>query len=948
MGKRRQHLVLHILIGCLCILHASSVRAGTPMRDDAVIVVMQSARTIEEANRVLPAGYAAASQFLHPDRSVYFTADATRRAALPAPSRRQRLLLRSEDVLTRTFLVTLPPSVRPTAAVQMLTTKHRHAVAWAEPAMMAEPQGVPNDPRIGQQAYLATVSALAAWDIYAGDTAIVVGISDNGVMQNHEDIGPNIAVNTAEIPGNGIDDDNNGVVDDYRGVNFAHAIDGAGADNTENRSGDGHGTKVAGLASAATNNGVGIAGIGNRSRLFPMKVSVQNSTSIMFGYQSLIYAAQRRFPVVNTSWGTVKPASRVDQAVIDYCVGMNTLVVASAGNHGTGPSGEGWREQNFPSAYDGVLGVGETTVADIVEFSSGLGVNADVMAPGNGAYTTDAAGGYTDFNMNGTSFASPMVAGLAALVRGRYPALDAEQVAAHIRRTADDISGKNPSYGVMLPGRMNMERALRTDPMASPALRIVGVRRTFRDGTPADVFAPGDTIHVSFELINDLGAATDVGARLTVADANGWVVNILEDANDVGAMATGQERRTREFVVEVVSISDLGSMIFGLEVIDATYSETLLWYCAPPTVMGTFENTQVVYSVGADGTLGYSSTLTTRQGAGYGWKPTGYQLMSPGGFLLSESRSRSLTAYKQDVPYISDFTATRYFGSRGESNAVMTDTIRLAQPIGVEVRQRCSFLSPTEPVAVINVNVTNVTDASLSQVSSGYFMDWDIGTRGDENVVRAAPNAIPPGLTGPNVSAFTVTRNAYPVAICCAVLGHHASDSAQIATMLLSSIVDDADGFTEQDRIRLLNSGTTITESRSGDICAVAGMKHTDILPSGTSYGYSVVMGVGADAAEAEAAVRRALGDPTHVHESEQASIFTVHPLPASEKVTMDSELPMLSIEIMDLAGRSMRRWDLDGARRADLSVADLPSGLCVVRCTTATSVIHRIIMIAR
>jgi hypothetical protein len=117
----------------------------------------------------------------------------------------------------------------------------------------------------------------------------------------------------------------------------------------------------------------------------------------------------------------------------------------------------------------------------------------------------------------------------------------------------------------------------------------------------------------------------------------------------------------------------------------------------------------------------------------------------------------------------------------------MTDTIGLASPIGVEVTQRCTFLSATDAAAIINVTVTNVSDANLSDVSSGYFMDWDIGTRGEENVTRPAPGAIPAGMTGPNVAAFTIERAGLPVAVCCAVLGHTATDSVQIATMFLGT-----------------------------------------------------------------------------------------------------------------------------------------------------------------
>lgn len=543
MGKPNTLRIVHLL--CTLVLlaggaHATddvvSVRIGRStfdVRASHIYVRMRSARTRDEAQQLLPARYTVTEPLLDAARSVHFSSSAQRRAPLPTDPTNQ-LLWSSEEQLTRTFAVEIR-GITPLAAVRELGTKLRAHVELAEPWYVMEPHAVkrvqPNDPMQNEQQYLATISALAGWEAYSGDTSVVIGITDNGVSQTHEDLRGNIARNWNEIPGNEIDDDGNGYVDDALGYNFASATDGTLPGETTNNAADGHGTKVSGLAAAAANNGVGITGVGYRSRFFPMKVSASGSSSIIFGYQALIYAAQRKFSVVNTSWGRVKPFSAIDQSVIDYCRANNVLVVASAGNHGSGASGDGWRYINYPSGYNGVLGVGETDKDDYVQSSSGLGGNAQVMAPGSQAFTTEAGGGYTNFNVEGTSFASPIVAGVAALVRGKHPSLTTDQVIGVLRRTADDISSKNSNVASYLPGRVNMQRALTTDPMSLVSCRIASTRIVDPiTSRPTVRYRSGDSVYLVLTIANDLRAISGGTVRLRVSDALGWSVRIAQES----------------------------------------------------------------------------------------------------------------------------------------------------------------------------------------------------------------------------------------------------------------------------------------------------------------------------------------------------------------------------------------------------------------------------------
>ncbi|MBL0321511.1 MAG: S8 family peptidase [Ignavibacteria bacterium] len=958
MGKLMRHLLVHVIIGLAvygvvpALAQFSESQLTIPwngrdlkIRANHIIVRMRQLRSVNEVSAILPQGFKVDGQYLALERTVYFQPLGRDVQQLLKTSPQNAALYNAEEKLTRTFTLVLEGGRHPMAAVSLLLSKYSDVVELAEPWYVADVFAAPNDPETTNQQYLSVIKALEAWAVYEGNANIVIGISDDGVSQIHEDLAPNIAPNTAEIPDNSVDDDQNGYVDDYLGCNLTSALDGTSPGNTFNTSNAGHGTKVAGLASAATNNSIGIIGTGFRTRFFPMKAGMRNSTGIIYGYQSLIYAAQRKFKVVNTSWGVVKPASAVDQSVIDYCTANDVLIVASAGNHGDGFSGAGWRELNYPAAYEGVMGVGETDRFDNVEFSSGLGLNADVMAPGNGAYTTEVGGGYTSNGISGTSFAAPMVTGLAGLVRGKYPQLSAAQTAALIRRTADDISAKNVNYAQVLFGRMNMLKAVQTAPMSIPAVRISRTITKRSNGRSADRFFVGDTLYVAFDLVNDLGPVADLTTKLSIAEENGWTIRFLQDVSTVGSMATGETKRTADFIMIIDVISPDRPLIFTLDITNGDYVDRALWYLNKPAFMAQFENGQLVYSMGDNGTVGYNSILTTRQGSGFGWKQ-GYTFISPSGFILSEGDSRAISGYKDSEPYESDFSTVKPFSAPQQNTNIMTDENAGSRRIGMNVSQKCTFPGFDVAATVFSVRVQNVAGTALTNVSSGYFLDWDIGSGGASNLSRLAPEAIPANLLGQNAAAQMFTRVSYPLAICQAVYSSTSSAIAQSAAMLYSERIDDSDGLSDADITTLLQGGKDIQTTASGDLCSVIGMRFPGSMASQDFHTYIVVIGVGATEADAARVVRETLTSPNSVSESNNQAALLVMPNPATENVTFVNTVPMNSIELTDITGRTVLSVEVGGEMNAVLNVTLIPSGTYSAVIKTDRSMMVRTLLV--
>lgn len=299
----------------------------------------------------------------------------------------------------------------------------------------------PEDPEY--QWALDKMEMFEAWCTTTGDPNVLIAIIDTGMDMDHPDLVDQYYVNPNEIE-NGIDDDQNGLVDDLTGWDL---VDG---DNNPQGTAT-HGTMVGGIASAVTNNSIGIAGIGYSCALLPIRAG--QSTDITFGYQGILYAAVMGADIINCSWGRSGRYSHFENDILQTVTEMGSLVIAAAGNEGTDAL-------HWPAAYENVLSVGNTNENDVLVSNSNYGTWLDVCAPGASIRTTHVNGGYT--TSGGTSLAAPQVAGLAGLVKSLHPDWTPQQIAAQIIATADPIDSFNLEQlaGKLGSGRVNGRRAV--------------------------------------------------------------------------------------------------------------------------------------------------------------------------------------------------------------------------------------------------------------------------------------------------------------------------------------------------------------------------------------------------------------------------------------------------------------------------------------------------------
>ena len=320
----------------------------------------------------------------------------------------------------------------------------------------------------------------------------MIAVVDGGTDWRHEDLQDNVWVNADEVPSNGVDDDNNGYVDDVNGWNFLKkSHDPSGEPGT---SGAFHGTGVAGITAAVTNNSIGIAGAGWNAMFMALNTSCEGGRLLCWTDAGVVYAAENGADVIMASYGSGFP-SEIEITSLNFAIERGAVVVAPSGNQDVNLE----RKPFFPASYPTTLSVGGTEKSsDRRANISSYGRSVDVFAPATAINLVLPGNLY--HTGNGTSFAVPLVAGVAALVQTQQPDYGPYEVMEQIKQTADNIDAAQPSelHGLMGRGRVNARRAVTEEP--TPGIRMVGFEFTDADGNMD--FAPGESFTVDASFVN--------------------------------------------------------------------------------------------------------------------------------------------------------------------------------------------------------------------------------------------------------------------------------------------------------------------------------------------------------------------------------------------------------------------------------------------------------------
>lgn len=320
----------------------------------------------------------------------------------------------------------------------------------------------PNDPNYSNDWALSKIDASIAWSLSTGNGQTIVAVIDGGYALNHEELVTQWHTNSGEIGStelgdvcwsgasqnkatNNCDDDNNGYKDDWRGWNFILG-DNNPQTGRENIVGDGvrHGSQVAGIVGALSNNGIGIASIAWNTKIMPLQALDDDGSGYTSTVASAIYyAVDNGADVINMSLGAYESDVYLETA-INYAIDNGVVVVAASGNCGDSSSldclGVFADTVAYPAAYPNVIAVGASTQSDTRASFSSYGQALDVVAPGynvprSTSWTISNQSSAYATNLNGTSFAAPFVSSLASLIKSIRPSTSVNDIVALINAT---------------------------------------------------------------------------------------------------------------------------------------------------------------------------------------------------------------------------------------------------------------------------------------------------------------------------------------------------------------------------------------------------------------------------------------------------------------------------------------------------------------------------------
>lgn len=831
-----------------------------------------------------------------------------------------------------------PISVQ-TAVNELLATG---VMEYAEPNYIHRTVFTPNDANIASQnAHLNPIKVKEAWDVTQGDTNVVIGIVDSGVKTDHPDLQGNLQKNYAD-PIDGIDNDNNGKIDDYLGWDFGGAdynSNPLAQDNSPTVTGgnNGHGTHVGGLAAAHTNNLMGVVGTGFKCRLLAIKCAADNDTRangagyILGGYDGIVYAADRGAKVINCSWGGAGSGGGYGQDIINYAsINKGVAVVAAAGNDNS-------NAEFYPAYYDNVISVAATTNTDRKAGFSNYHYKVTVSAPGNNIYSTLWNNAYG--TMSGTSMASPIVAGAVALLKSKYPNYSPAQLKALIRSTCDDIyslSGNNIAAlaGKLGKGRINLFRGVTE---LNPALRATQTTITDNDNN----ILPGDTLKLAGSFINLLNPSS-ANLKVTVSSTN-TNITVLPTAGNTtasetfGVMATNATKSfSAPIRIYMKPSLPLNTVIdLKLTYTDGTYTDFEYISFTANSDYVNVEKNNITTSIGSYGRIGFMDNNASI-GLGFQYKKENmmYEMSLITG-ISADSISNCARGAVSANPWDDDFvTISRAVAinpsiiSAYDVNAVIQDD-NSNTALGLEITQKSyAFTTANDSNYVMVVyHVKNVSGANRNNFHLGLYADWDVSTGGTNDRAKW--------------SAAEKLGYVYDTDVEGYFAGVAALSTANPHYYAFKNDGTDGgfgvyDGYTDAEKFNTI-SGLNKDSSGMADVSMTVGSGPYSLASGETiEVAFALVGGENLNMikAAAQAAQIKYNGLPTSIRNNKANTLAVkMFPNPAKDKVTV--RIPeakgLTNIELYDAVGRLMSNTSSD-ASFAEIKTAGYSTGVYTLK----------------
>jgi serine protease len=788
---------------------------------------------------------------------------------------------------------------------------------YAEARSMSYPLYTPNDPLKNQQYYLSRIMAYQAWDITKGDTNVVIGISDTGTDLFHPDLVNSIKYNYFDTI-DGIDNDNDGYIDNFRGWDLGEN------DNYPQINAIGHGSHVSGIASATADNGIGIAGTGFKCKFLPVKVDDAQGRFVM-DYESIVYAADQGCHVINCSWGSRLFPGRFAQEIINYAtINKNALVVAACGNSNNDIP-------FWPASLKYVLSVGGTDSLDVKWAGSSFGHFVDVCAPANFIHSTWVGSNY--ITSAGTSMAAPMVSAGAALVKSRFPQLNALQLAEQLRVSADvvDTLALNLSYtGMLGAGRINLFKAV--DTLTSPSIRLDA--NNIR--TISQLGSPYDTLEIEMKFINYLAPTQALSIQL---ESPSIYVQVVNPVMSIGAINTLDTFSTSFQVVMFPNTPFNHKVMFKLNYSDTNYTAFEYFSHQFKPAWITVDINDIRMSIPSDSRFGFNDYLRT-EGEGFRYR-NHRNMLYIGGLMLGVSNSRVMDNVYGDTGYDTDFSFsvpiaplvpapqnadTSFFLSVSDANAGP-----LALNVTVEKRILAWSDDPYRSFVIFDYLIKNTGSTPLNGLYAALFADWDIRYSWKNRTEFSAPEKL--------AYAYSTNGNYYSGL---QLLSSHTPTFYAFDSDGSSGSLNIYDGFTSFEKYIAL----TTTRSQAGfgnaagaDIAQLLGCGPFTLNPGDTlPLAWAIVAGDNLISIKQNAneAWKKYYNLADRPEKAARTTAYSLYPNPAKEVVYLSGPAAPIHIRILNIHGQVVLETS-DAAPSTGINIKHLPQGLYLLHIQTPT-----------
>ena len=681
------------------------------------------------------------------------------------------------------------------------------AVEYAEPNYILTSQNhvVPNDPRFNQLWGLyntaqpgTDVNVMEAWHTQTGGD-VVVAVIDSGLALSHREFANNVWVNPGEIRNNGIDDDGNGYVDDWRGWDFVNDDNYPLDDND-------HGSHVSGTIAAQGDNGIGVVGVNWRAKIMPLKfMNNFGRGTIANAIRAIEYAVANGAKVSNHSWGGTGFSTALSNAIA-AANRAGHLVVAAAGNSGNNSD----NLPIYPAAYNlpNIISVAATDQNDRLATFSNFGARSvDLGAPGVDIVSTIRNSNYASFS--GTSMATPYVTGAAALLLAQNSALTAAQLKAAIMNSVDPIAALNGRS--VSGGRLNITQALA---QIAPTVNIEVTPATsqLEIGRTLQFTAAGGTAPYSWSVDNPAVANINANGVLTALSAGTVQVTATDANNDSGS--SGNITVT----TPVISVSPSNQTIAQGQTIQLTASggtAPYSWSVTDPSIAAINANGLLVGLTGGVTQV----TASDANGISGSTQVTVAQLtVSPNSATLAVGQTLQFTATNGVVPYSWSVDNAAVASINATTGLLTATNLGTAQ---VAVTDNTGRTDSTGNITVVDTPVIAIANTVMGA--------------GDSQTLSAAGGLAPYIWSSSNPSVAGVNANGFVSALAPGVTSIAVTDSmgnsdSTAITVRIVTVEPQLQAMVIGDSVQFSASGGTLPYSWSVSDAAVASIDANGML----------------------------------------------------------------------------------------------------------------------